>query len=158
MGDQASLSSFHKDLGIPINFQEVLGLVTFEELNSTNLLRCQEMWGPLSRWGGELGFSLLSPQRFRYPFILRDERRGCIQATSGKSDLISCQGISVSTLLEVAKSGSLSHTYCSTKAPLEVLLESLPTCSIQSWESAFFSRRFGLNRAFLEFLCWNWCS
>ena len=29
MGDQASLSSFHRDIGIPINFQEETGLVTF---------------------------------------------------------------------------------------------------------------------------------
>ena len=29
MGDQASLSSFQKDLGIPINFQEESGLITF---------------------------------------------------------------------------------------------------------------------------------
>ena len=29
MGDQASLSSFHKYIGIPINFQEVSGLGTF---------------------------------------------------------------------------------------------------------------------------------
>ena len=35
MGDQASLSSFQKGLGIPINFQEESGLVTFEALNST---------------------------------------------------------------------------------------------------------------------------
>ena len=41
--DQASLSSFQKDLGIPINFQEESGLVTFEALNSTSLSRCQEM-------------------------------------------------------------------------------------------------------------------
>ena len=37
MGDHASLSSFQKDLGIPINFQEESGLVTFEALNSTSL-------------------------------------------------------------------------------------------------------------------------
>ena len=86
---------------------------------------------------------------------MRDERRACIQATSGKSDLISSQGISVPTLLEAAKSGSL---YCSGKAPVEVLVESWPTCSIESWESAFFSRRYRLNRDFLEFLCRNWCS
>ena len=42
-GDQASLSSYQKDLGIPINFQEESGLVTFETLNSTTLSRCQEM-------------------------------------------------------------------------------------------------------------------
>ena len=29
MGDQASLSSFHRDIGIPINFQEDSGLGTF---------------------------------------------------------------------------------------------------------------------------------
>ena len=28
-GDQASLSSFHSDTGIPINFQEESGTVTF---------------------------------------------------------------------------------------------------------------------------------
>ena len=32
MGDQASLSSFHKDLGIPINFQEESSLVSFGTL------------------------------------------------------------------------------------------------------------------------------
>ena len=158
MEDQASLSSFQKYLGIPINFQEVSGLVSFEALISTSLWRCQEIWGALSRWGGELVFSLCSPQRIQTSVILRDERRACIQASSGKSDLFSCQGILVSSQLGSAKSGSLSHTYCSGKANLEVLVESWPTCSIESWESAFFSRRYGLNRAFLEFLCWNWCS
>ena len=158
MGALASLSSFQKDLGIPINFQEESGLVTFEALNSTSVSRCQEMWGPLSRWGGELWFSLDSHRWFRHPFTLRDERRAYIQAISGKSELISSQRISVSTQLNAAKSGSLSHTYCSGKAPLEVLVERWPTCSIESWESAFFSRWYGLNRAFLDFLSWNWCS
>ena len=44
MGDQVSLSSFQKDLGIPINFQEESGLVTFEALNSTtsrDVMRCE---------------------------------------------------------------------------------------------------------------------
>ena len=70
LGDQASVSSFQKDLGIPINFQEESGLVTFEALNFTSLSRCQEMWGPLSRWGGELGFCLRSPQRIQTSFHL----------------------------------------------------------------------------------------
>ena len=43
VGDHASFSGFQKDLGIPINFQEESGLVTFEALNSTSLSRCQEM-------------------------------------------------------------------------------------------------------------------
>ena len=44
MGDQVSLSSFQNDLGIPINFQEESGLVTFEALNSTtsrDVMRCE---------------------------------------------------------------------------------------------------------------------
>ena len=43
VGDHASLSSFHSDIGIPINFQEESGLFTFEALKSTSLSRCQEM-------------------------------------------------------------------------------------------------------------------
>ena len=42
-GDQVSLSSFHRDIGIPINFQEESSLVSFEALNSTSLWRCQGM-------------------------------------------------------------------------------------------------------------------
>ena len=55
MGDEASLSSFQKDLGIPINFQEEPGFVTFEALNSTSLSRCQEMEGPCPDEAGNLG-------------------------------------------------------------------------------------------------------
>ena len=43
VGDQGSLSSFQNDIGIPINFQEGSGLVSFEALNSTSLSRCKEM-------------------------------------------------------------------------------------------------------------------
>ena len=43
VGDHASLSIFQKDLEIPINYEEVSGLVTFEALNFTSLSRCQEM-------------------------------------------------------------------------------------------------------------------
>ena len=32
VGDKASLSSWHNDIGIPINFQEVLGIVTFKSI------------------------------------------------------------------------------------------------------------------------------
>ena len=38
MEDQASLSSFHRDIGIPINFQEESGLGTFSSI---------ELRGPL---------------------------------------------------------------------------------------------------------------
>ena len=32
MGDHAYLSSFHRDIGIPLNFQEVSGLITFRSI------------------------------------------------------------------------------------------------------------------------------
>ena len=41
VGDQVSLSNLHRDIVIPINFQEVSGLGTFEALNSVGLSRCQ---------------------------------------------------------------------------------------------------------------------
>ena len=40
-GDRVSLSSWHSDIGIPINFQKESGIVTFEALNSAGLSRCQ---------------------------------------------------------------------------------------------------------------------
>ena len=125
----------------------------FEALNSMCLSRYQsDVTPPIQMRWSTMVFSRVSTQDSDIPH-LGDATRACIQATSGKSDLISSQGISVSTQLEVAKSGSLSQTYCSGKATLEVLMESWPTCSIESWESALFSRRYRLNRAFLEFLC-----
>ena len=38
-GGQASLISWHSYIGIPINFHEESGIVTFEELNSVHLLK-----------------------------------------------------------------------------------------------------------------------
>ena len=38
MGDQVSLSSLHRDIGIPINFQEEAGLINFQNI---------ELRGPL---------------------------------------------------------------------------------------------------------------
>ena len=42
---------------------------------------------------------------------MSDERLACIHGTSGKSDLISSQGISVSTPLEAENSGSSDITF-----------------------------------------------
>ena len=42
----------------------------FEALNSRSLSRFQMMWGLQSRWGGELGFSLGSPQRIQTSLYL----------------------------------------------------------------------------------------
>ena len=40
-GDPASVSSFHSDIGIPINFHQESGIIIFEALNSACLSRCQ---------------------------------------------------------------------------------------------------------------------
>ena len=65
MGDQVSLSSFQKDLGIPINFQEESGLVTSQNIELNKPLKVSRDVRPLSRRGGELGFSLGSLQRIQ---------------------------------------------------------------------------------------------
>ena len=112
MGDQACLSSFQKDLAIPINFKKSQAsspLKHWTPRASRGVKKCD---AACPDEAGNYGYLYGLHRGFRHPFILRDERRACIQATSGKSDLIFSQGISVSTLLEAAKSGSLSHTYC----------------------------------------------
>ena len=62
MGDHASLSSFQKDLGIPVNFQEESGLVTFEALNSTSLSRCRDVRHPVQMRRGTRVFSRVSTE------------------------------------------------------------------------------------------------
>ena len=63
MGDHASLSSFQKYLGIPINFQEVSVLVTFEALNSVCLSSCQsDMIPPVQMRRGTSVSSRISTQ------------------------------------------------------------------------------------------------
>ena len=64
MGDQVSLSSFQKDLGFPINFQEESGLGTFEALNSRSLRGVKRCAAPCPDEGGNSGF-LGSPQRIQ---------------------------------------------------------------------------------------------
>ena len=70
MGDHSPLSSFHRDIGIPINFQEESGL---------NPFRNTELRGPLEvssdlrtpvqmRW--IIGFSLGTAQNIQTSFIL----------------------------------------------------------------------------------------
>ena len=80
----------------------------FEALNSVCLSWYQsDVIPPIQMRRRTMVFSRVSTQESDIPH-LGDATRACIQATSGKSDLISSQGISVSTQLEAAKSGSLS--------------------------------------------------
>ena len=62
MGDRAFLSSFHRDIGIGINFQEESGLVPF---GNTELRGSLEVSSDVStpvqmRW--DIGFSLVTAQ------------------------------------------------------------------------------------------------
>ena len=63
------------------------------------------------------------------------------KASAGKFGLLSNHGISGSILLEAQNTGSLSHTYSSGKTPLDVLVETWLTSSVENRESALISRR-----------------
>ena len=58
--------------------------------------------------------------------------------TAGKAGLILSLGISVSIPLEAENTESLSHTYFCGKDPLEVLVESWLTSSVEDRESFSF--------------------
>ena len=58
MGDQASLSSFHRDIGIPINFQEVSGLGPFRNTELRGPLDVSSDVRPPVQMRWEIGFSL----------------------------------------------------------------------------------------------------
>ena len=58
--------------------------------------------------------------------------------TAGKAGLLFSQVISVSIPLEAENTESLSHTYFSWKDPLEVLVESWLTSSVEDMESFLF--------------------
>ena len=70
MGDQASLSSFHRDIGIPINFQEESGLGTF---GSTELRGPHEVsrdMTPPVQMRLDLGLSLGTTQKIQTTIYL----------------------------------------------------------------------------------------
>ena len=61
MGVQVSFSSLHSDIGIPINFHEESGIITFWSIELRVPLEVSTDVGTLSRWVGHLGLSLCSP-------------------------------------------------------------------------------------------------
>ena len=67
MGDQASLSNFHRDNGIPINFPEESGLVTFRSI---------EIQGPLE-----------VSRDVRFPVQMRQGTRVFSRVSTGESDI-----------------------------------------------------------------------
>ena len=66
--------------------------------------------------------------------------------------------MSGSVPLEVENTGSLSHTYCWGKTPLEVLVEIWLTSSVKDRELALISRWYVIHGDFLELLHGKWCS
>ena len=62
MGVQVSFSSWHSDIGNPINFHEELGIITFWSIEVHVPLKLSTHVRTLSSWGGQLGLSLDSPQ------------------------------------------------------------------------------------------------
>ena len=155
MGDHASLSSFQKVLGIPINFQTESGLVNFEALKSTSLSRCQEMWGPLSKWGRELGFSLGSPQSIQTSLhLVRWKTSRNLSHWREIRPSFESGPLTVHSTWD-RKLRSLSHTYCWGKTPLEVLVECWLKSSVKDREPALSLRRYGVHGALLELLYWN---
>ena len=62
MGVQVSFSSWHSDIGIPINFPEVSCIMTFCSIALRVPLKVSMDVRTLSRWGWQLGLSLDSPK------------------------------------------------------------------------------------------------
>ena len=63
MGDQVSLSSFHRNIGIPINFQEESSLFSFRSLELHRPLEVsRDMRPPVQIWRGTRVSSRISTQ------------------------------------------------------------------------------------------------
>ena len=65
MGDQASLSSFHRDIGIPINFQEESGLGPFRNTELRGPLEVSSDVSPPVQMRWDIGFSLGTAQNIQ---------------------------------------------------------------------------------------------
>ena len=110
MGDHSPLSSFHSDIGIPINFQEESGLGAFRNTEVCRpLVLSSDVRPPVQmRW--DIGFSLGTVRNIQTSLYIVRRKTSLLQGTARKSDFLSIQGISVSTARDAANSGSLSHT------------------------------------------------
>ena len=112
VGDHSPLSSFHRDIGIPINFQEESGLDPFRNTELSGTLEVSsDVRTPLQmRW--DIGFSLGTAQSIQTSLYIVRRKTSLHSSHCQEIRLLSVQGISVSTAREAANSGSLSHTDC----------------------------------------------
>ena len=72
MGDQSPLSSFHRDIGIPINFQEESGLGPFRNTELSGPLEVSTDVRPTVLMRCDIGFSLGTEQNIQtFLYIVR---------------------------------------------------------------------------------------
>ena len=70
MGDQASLSSIHRDIGIPINFQEESGIGPFRNNELRGPLQVSSDVRPPVQMRWDIGFSLGTAQNIQTPLYI----------------------------------------------------------------------------------------
>ena len=70
MGDQASLSSWYSDIGIPINFQEESGIITFSCIEFGPPLEVSRDVRPPVQMKGDRGISLGTAQKIQTSLCL----------------------------------------------------------------------------------------
>ena len=72
MGDHSPLSSFHRDIGITVNFQEESGLGPFRNTELRGPLEVPSDVRPLVQMSWDIGFSLGTAQNIQtFLYILR---------------------------------------------------------------------------------------
>ena len=154
MGDQVSLSSFHRDIGIPINFQEESSLVRFWILELHEPLEVSRDVNPPVQitWGTRVS-SRISTQDSDIPSSFQMKDEPAFKPLQGNLTLFLVRESRYPLHLRQKTQGP-SHTYCWGKTPLEVLVESWLKSSIKDRESALILGRYGVHGAFLELLCW----
>ena len=116
-------------------FTKSQALSPFEALNSAHLLKCQRDVTPsVQKTWRTMAFSRVSTGDSDIPSSceMKDEPAFMHR---GKAGLLLSQGISGSIPLQAENTESLSHTYFGGKAPLEVLVESWLTSSVEYRES-----------------------
>ena len=141
-----SFSSWYSDIGIPSNFHEESGIITFWSTELCMPLKVSMDVRTLSRWGGHLGLSLDSPQGIHTSLYL----------VWWKTSLHSSHCRKIQPSLE---SGHLSiHSTWGSKLrdPLTYLLlregYSWPACG----KLAYFFNRFLWIRSLPEMICRPW--
>ena len=88
MGDQGSLSSFHRDIGIPINFQEESSLVSFLSLELHEPLEVsRDVRPPFQMWRGTWVSSRISTQNSDIPSSCQIKDEPAFKALQGNPTL-----------------------------------------------------------------------